>query len=496
MTSTHKRIPMAVLAALLSLSGGASALSAQQQNDSPAPAQQTESSSQTADQQQDTNSTPNDSQHRPPGPVGGVEEYRLKGLGLGRSFLIPSLSIRELYDTNTTNAATASTRVADTVTSISGSLSLEWLKRNSALDLDYQTGGFLYNTQTQSNGVVQQLSVTDKFYFRRWNILVGENFSYLPDASIGLGGLANGIGGGLGGGGGLPGVGGGVTNWNPFLLPGQSIQSNNIARLVSSSVVQLQYTLGARSSLDGTLSVGFVHFPDNNLLNSRQISPRIGYNRALTARDTVVLGYTAAIFNFSGGSSGFTSHTIRIGYRRIVTGHLFATVEGGPVISTFGTPVGMTTVPGGTTRISWGFRTKLDYLMRRSSLRVDYGHRLTEGSGLLLGADADTVTVLYVRDLTRVWSGGLTGSFAHNSGLTQTLGTTAQNNATQFNTWNVGVNVSRPIGRYSRFELRYFVLRQTSNTTVCAGSLTCGAVALGQNISVAFNWSTRPINLE
>lgn len=496
MTSTQKRIPMVALAALLGLCGGAAALSAQQQNDSPAQAQQTESSSQAGDQQQDTGSTPNDSQQRPPGPVGGVEDYRLKGLSLGRSFLVPSLSLRELYDTNTTNAATASTRRADTVTSLSGSLSLELLKRNSTLDLDYQAGGFLYNTQTQSNGVVQQLSVTDKFYLHRWSILVGENFSYLPDASIGLGGLANGIGGGLGVGGVLPGVGGGVTNFNPFLLPGQSIQSNNVSRLVSSSVVQLQYTLGARSSLDGTLSVGFVHFPDNNLLNSRQIAPRIGYNRAITAKDTIVLGYSAAIFNFSGASSGFTSHTVRIGYRRIVTGRLSATVEGGPAISTFGAPAGMTAVPGGATRISWAIRTNLEYLMRRGSLRVDYGHRLTEGSGLLLGADSDRVDFFYLRDLTRIWNGGLSGTFAHNHGLTQTLGTTAMNIATQFNTWNVGVNVSRPIGRHSRLEFRYYVSRQTSNTNVCASGLTCGAVALGQNISVAFNWTTRPINLE
>jgi hypothetical protein len=482
---------MTALLALLGLSGGSSPLFAQQQDNSQAqPQQQAESSSQAVEQQQDVNNPANTGQPAP-GPVGGVEGYRLEGVNLGRSFLLPSFRFQELYDTNTTNAMTTSASHSDSVTALSGSLSLQFFKRRSTLDLDYQAGGFLYNTQTQSNAVTQQLGLIYKIGLRRWNILLGEHFSYLPDASFGLGGL------GIAGGGvGLPGVGGGVTNFNPFFIPGQFIQTGNISRLVSSSVAQVLYTVGPRSSLDGTVILGFIDSPSSSLLNSRNITARFGYNRALSGKDTVVIGYSVSFFAFGGGNSGFKSHTFRFGYRRLITGRLLATAEGGPVISTFSAPTGMTTVPGGSPHVSWGLRSGLDYAIQRGSLNFTYGHRLNAGSGLLLGANADTFTLSASRDLSRLWTASLNGGFARSTSLSQTSGMTPSSSQAVFNNWIAGAGLSRPIGRYSHLQLRYSISRQTSNVTMCANNLACGSVALRQVVGVVFNWSTRPIAIQ
>ena len=170
-----------------------------------------------------------------PGPVGGVEAFRFPGPTLGHSFIVPRLSLQEVYDTNAGYAATSGASQGDAITTITGGLSLQWVKRNSTLSLDYFTGGLLYNTQQQPNGVVQQLGVTEKLTLRRWNLLFGENFSYSPNSAFGLGGLGY-LGGGTSG---LPGI-GGVTGFNPNQTPTQTIVSPNVSQFSSASMFQAQ----------------------------------------------------------------------------------------------------------------------------------------------------------------------------------------------------------------------------------------------------------------
>jgi len=426
-----------------------------------------------------------------PEPVGGVEQYRVEGPGLGRSYYIPRLTVQELYDTNPGYSSTSGGSQADAVTSITGGLTLQLLKRNSAFSLDYSSEGLIYDTGVEPNAVVQQLGVTEKLTLRRWKLLLAENFSYLPESALLLGGL--GYTGGAAAG--LPGV-GVVTNINQYLQQSQTITSPSVKQLSSSSAFQAQYDLGAGSSLSGSVVAGFLHFFGSSLLDSRDIYGRFEYDRALTRRDTLTFSYAITRLDYSSAAPGFTSHSFQVGYRRLLTGRLNFSVLAGPTISHFPTQTGMTTVPGGSNLVNWFLSSSLGYLTRRGGISVQYSHGIAGGSGFFVGTEADQLSANFSRRFNKSWSATINGGFARNSSLQQTTPGTTSLGSLTFNDWSAGATLSRTVARYSTLSFIYNAIRQTGNTTTCAMGLACGPVALTQVIGITFNWSTRPLKLE
>ena len=425
-----------------------------------------------------------------PGPVGGVEQYRFPGPTLGRSFIVPRFSLQEVYDTNAGYSVTPGASQGDEITTVNAGLSLQWIKRDSTFSLDYSTGGLLYNTQQQPNGVVQQLGVTEKLSLRRWNLLFGESFSYLPNSAFGLGGLGY-LGGGTSG---LPGI-GGVTGFNPSQIPTQTIVSPNVAQFSSANIFQAQYLINGSSSVNGSVVVGFLHFFGADLLNTRSVSARFGYDKSLTPRDTLSLSYLASVLSYPSGIPGFTSNYIQAGYRRILTGRLQFSVSAGPSITHFSPMTGQTTVPGGANLVQWSLFSSLNYALRDGGLSAQYAHGVVGGSGYLIGAASDQFSGSFSKHITRVWKGSLTGGYARNGAFQQT---TAGMPLTlpAFDFWYVGGALSRPVGHYSSLSFSYNASRQTSNTTVCINKVACGPIALVQVVGVTYNWSTRPFKLE
>jgi len=425
-----------------------------------------------------------------PGPVGGVEGYQVPGASLGHSYAVVRFGLQEVYDSNTAYATTTSGSQASSVTTLTGGLSLQWLKRDSTFSLDYTSEGLIYNPQFVSDGTVQQLGVTEKVAARRWNLLFGENFSYLPNSAFGLGGLGylNGISG-------FPGT-GGVTSFNPSQVPTQTIVAPSVSQFSSTSMFQAQYLINGRSSINGSVVVGFLHFFGDNLLNTRDVNARFGYDLSLTPRDTLNFSYMATILDYpSGGIPGFTSHYAQVGYRRYLTGRLQFFVSAGPVISHFSPMMGQTTVSGGANYVSWSLQSTLDYVLRKGRISGSYTHGVAGGSGYFAGSTSDQFSGNYSQKLGRFWSFSFLGGYAHNGAIQQTL-TTGVSPSAAFDYWFAGVNVSRSIGRNASLSFNYNVSEQTTNTTVCANMLACGPIALTQVAGMTLNWSSRPHKLD
>jgi hypothetical protein len=429
-----------------------------------------------------------------PGPVGGVEQYRFPGPSLGHSFLVPRFSLQEVYDTNVGYATTSGASTADAITSITGGLSLQWIKRKSTLSLDYSSQGLIYDRQTQPNGVIQQLGVTEKVSLQRWNLLFGENFSYLPNSAFGLGGLGY-TGGNTGVSlSGLPGT-GGVTNFNPFYVPTQTIVSPNVSELSSATSFQAQYFINGSSSLNGSVTVGFLHFLGADLLNTRDVTARFGYDKSITRRDTLTFSYMATILDYPSGIPGFTSHYIQAGYRRFLTGRLQFSVSAGPSITHFSPITGQTTVPGGANLVQWSLLSSLNYALRNGSLTASYIHGVAGGSGYLVGSTEDQFSGTFSNRIARIWTATLTGGYAHNGAFQQTTAG-IPSSSPAFDFWYVGGSLLRPLRHYSSLSFSYNASRQTANTTVCVNRLACGPIALLQVVGVTYQWSTRPYKLE
>jgi hypothetical protein len=452
-----------------------------------------ESSSQTApvspyDQALQPQTPPQDER----GPINGVEQPRLGGLSLGKSLLIPSLSFQETFDTNSQNAGTAATRVRESITTISGGLNLQWMGKNSALKLGYVGSGFLYDTTSQSHQFLQGLNVSESFTLRRWTVLIGDNFSYIPQSLYGLGGYGFDSGSQVTPPGGNFGAGTGGTSFNPYFLPGQSIQGN--ARRISNSTLgQVSYLMGPRSSLNLSTSFSVVHFLDPGFINSRSAILNAGYDFKMNARNSVGFSYGASLFRYAGSGNGFTTHTVYFNYSRRITGRLIAVVGAGPAIFTSTGLAVPPATPAGT-QVSWSVNSSLSYLTPRGSIEASYSRHTSEGSGLLLGAQSNDVELAFNRQLNRIWSGSITGGYNRNDSLNQTLEATSS--ALRFSGWRAGLTLARPIGRYLRMQLRYEAGRQTSNATGCTTAVLCGSVSLRQTIGVAISWTYRPIALE
>ena len=77
------------------------------------------------------------------------------------------------------------------------------------------TGGGMFSTGSNDSptGPIQELSLSDRFSFRRWTLAVFDQTGYLPESSFGFAGAA---------GAGFPGVGTGPGLGSGF-TPGQSI---------------------------------------------------------------------------------------------------------------------------------------------------------------------------------------------------------------------------------------------------------------------------------
>jgi hypothetical protein len=422
-----------------------------------------------------------------PGPIGGVEQYQLGAPSLGHSFVVPRLSLQEVYDSNSGYASSTGAAQQDAITSLTGGVNLQLQKRNSSLALDYAAIGLIYDLGTQSNSVAQQFGLTGKYTVRRWNFVFSENLSYLPNTQFGLGGLGY-I------------TSGGATALNPAYQSTGTIGTQNVYQLQSSTAVQATYAISARSSLSMSGSAGFLHyFGDDLLLDTRTVTAHVGFDRTVTARDTLNLSYTASIQTYPSDIQGFYSQYIQAGYRRLVTGRLYLSVSGGPVITHFDPQNGQTTVQGSQNTVDMSAAGTLTYLLRRGSINVQYTRQVTGGSGVLVGATSDQVTGNYLQQFGRAWTASFFGSFARNASFQQTaqagMMPLPATNAT-FNYWSAGASVSRPIGRYSTIRFSYNAQEQTANTTMCVNGVQCGAISLIQVIGVSFNWTTRPYKLD
>ena len=67
-----------------------------------------------------------------------------------------------------------------------GNLSLLKVWNGSQLALNYSGGGFVSTDSSQGNGYYQQLAFSQSFQWHRCRVQLLDQFSYLPQTSLGL----------------------------------------------------------------------------------------------------------------------------------------------------------------------------------------------------------------------------------------------------------------------------------------------------------------------
>ena len=405
-------------------------------------------------------------------PLTGAQELTLGSLSRP-SFLVPRLHFSELVDTNPAIAGTDTSFTA--LSTITGDLELQRRSRNAELDLQYQGGGAFYakrndfSALNQPNSVFQGIGVSQHLVFGRWSLLASDEVGYASTGASGLG-AASGLSLGSSGMGSLAGL-------NTSFLPAQNLLAQTGSRLSNSAVLEADYRFGPRSSITVTGNYGILHFPDGSLLDSDQKGVMVGYNRTLTAHDTIGASYGFTEFGYSNFDTSLRDHTFLMLYGRRVTGRLSLRMAGGATVVQY-----QGSVPAEST-VSWHAETGLQYRMRATDVSVSYARAVNGGSGVALGANSDVVQGQISRTILRRWAASTGVGYSRNNAL---------NSSFTFSTLSVNAGLRRQIGRYSGIDITYSLQRQ-SGAVSCLG---CGDESLRHVIGVGFDWGFRPIRLQ
>lgn len=417
-------------------------------------------------------------------PLSGVQYTSAENITNNRSYWQPRFDLSGSGDSNPAEGAASAGW--GTWTSFLGGVDIHRTAGASDLLLTYTGGGMYSNDAMAPSGTVQELGLSEKIIFRRSVLSIFDQLSYLPQASLGFGGV-----------GGVPLTGTGPVGLGPGFTAGQSILTGQGQNLSNSSVVQFERFLTPRSSVTMAGGYSLLHFFGNNLLDSGSPMFQGGYNYQLTKHDTLAFLYAFSDFHYTSVNQSIYTHSIEASYGLQVTGRLAFQIAAGPEFAIFNQPTGTSGGTGGgtgasnpsTTNLYWTLNTALNYQYQRTGLGLTYWHGVTAGSGVMAGAVNDSFTGSLMRRMSPMFSNGLTAGYARNSTLPAS-GSTAP--AMHFDYWFAGASLAHPLSDTLAVTLSYQMQYQTTSSNFCIGN-SCGTSFLRHLITVGLSWHQRPL---
>jgi hypothetical protein len=409
-------------------------------------------------------------------PLSGPEEITV-GLRHGaRNYVLPSLQVNVYGDSNQISAV-GGTRGLGMTGSVTGRLALQHVTRKNQLTIDYMAGGLLYSRNSDFNTMIHQFGITESIKGRRWELMLGDRASYLPESAFGFYGF-----GGLG-----LGVGSNLGNLNPNFSTNQTLFSSRGDRISNVTVAQVSYLASARSSFAVSGSYGLLRFLNSDGIESDHRMYTASYNYLLTRKDSLGIVYGYGQFRFRGVGFGIDDHFLQLSYGRRITGRMAFEVAAGPMVDVF-----RNFATASQRRYAWNAHSSLRYRLPRADLGFSYGHFTTNGSGVLFGAETDQFSGTIGVRLTRNWSGSIDPGYAHNTRLRQT---TTGNASVSFDSVYGGFSLRRSLGRYMDTSFRYSIQDQRVSLSGTPG-IGGGNTFVRHLFGVGFNWHTRPYDFD
>ncbi len=416
-------------------------------------------------------------------PISGLDLPGLESHGAPLSYLQAGVHVAESVDSNVSGALGGS--AVRSITRASGSLTLQRLWSNYDLALDYVGGVGYYDARGEGAKLVQALNLNQKIKWKRGQLTLRDNFSYLPEGNFGfaygsLGPQENLLGGGF--------LGGGA-----FGALGQ------VPRIMNLSAAEISQSLSPKSAITLTGGYGILHFTGKDpqgisFLGSSQVSLQAGYNRTISRHDQIALVYGYQGFRFSptaGAGTAFHTNVVQGMYGHRISGRMDFLVGAGPQITSITnfTFLG----PLRTNRLSVAGRASLRYAFPKTSLDLAFERYTTSGSGLFAGAQSNTVRFRASRPITRVWSGFVDVGYSHNSRL-QPAGSSV--NAKNYGYGFAGLGARRSLGRNFAVFGSYHFNELYFDSSFCAGLSPCARTSQRHVATFGLDWMPRPIRID
>lgn len=427
---------------------------------------------------QDQNDQSQDAMTPDTTPLTGAQSFTLGTPEVRHSYWLPGFSAQ-----NTAQSGQSGSNGWIWSSYLLATLSARVATRHSELRLNYSGGGSLTNSSTLPDSYYHGLSFSQTFNWNRWQLLFMDQLSYSPQSSFGFGG-GSGIS--------TPGVGGNLGASFPGLQnsydSGQSLFSAYGPRINNSFVTQADYDLTPRSSLTMAGSYGLLHFLNGNNLLGTNIDTRdaiasLGYNYAITSRDTIGVLYRFSEYQYVGTSETINVHTINLAYGKKITGRLAFQVFGGPDVTTFAVPIG-----GASEHSSFSGSASLTYGLERGEVALKYSHGVSGGSGAMIGSSRDAVDSQFSTRLFGRWETNLGLGYARNGAISGSTG--ASSSALQSLFVSAGLN--HQLSHTTSFTLSYMFGYQNASQSACPSG-GCGSNFTQHQIWMGFRWRARPM---
>lgn len=333
-----------------------------------------------------------------PLPLSGAQEVTL-GSTESPNFLFPSLRVFQMLETNPAGPGTP----AASATAVYGGVILQRDRRRSQTRLRFGGGETFYPSQSRLNSNYENLSVEQTIAWRRWEFLFASELFHSPRTNFGdlehytrPAQLID------------------ETGISQLVIPDQSIFTQQLARLSVSSLGEARYRLGSQTSF--TASVGFseLRFLVGGLANVNQFTFLTGINHALNARDTVTLAYGHNVFDLHGITHSIDVDFVEAVYGHQLTGKLLFDMSLGPEV--------LHDAFGSGRHLFVGGHSSLEYKAAKGDLMLTFLRSITAGSGVLLGAQTNTIELSVSRTLSRNWAGSASLGYARNANLENASG--------------------------------------------------------------------------
>ncbi len=414
-------------------------------------------------------------------PLAGAQQISLGISPIEHSYWQPMVSVYSTLDSNPLGQGHGWVNFE----SFMGSVALHRQSARNDLSLVYAGGGTVSSSSDVGNTVLQQLEVGDKIALRRADISFFNSTTYIPEASFGYGGL---------GGVSLPGT--GMLGLGQF-VPQQSILAARDQRVSNADLGQVNYRLSRRTSVTLLGGYSLLHFLGGGYYDFREPMLQAGYNYQWTPKDTVAFLYRFDDFQFTGLGESIRDNRADLSYGRRVTGRIAFQVQAGPEAVFFSIPNSTTPGTGGpgvvttgnpSSQLLWNLDSSFRYGVERGGFSLSYSHGVNGGSGILIGAVANTLQLGATRILSQTLTADARFGYARNTSLNGPVQLVANRD---YDYWFGGADASRAFGRYLTLVVGYQFQHQTSNALVCIGG-DCGTFTRNL-ISVGLTWQDHPI---
>jgi len=453
---------------------------AQQDTGTPKPAAKTEIPLPTG-YDQDTNPQP-DAVMPDTRPLTGAQEFSVGTEPARHSYWAPGFRFANFWQSNPVGAGQGSGWASTSY--LVGTLSVRQNWIHSSLAANYSGGGTFSTAPSSSNlnGGYQQLGLVQEFDWNRWKLSFLDQFSYTTSSTFGFGGGTNID---------LPGIGGTLGSDLPGLqnnyVPNQSVFGSIGTRYSNGGVVQMEYLFSRRSSIVVSGSYGILRFTQSGNIDVNDAIFSAGYNYLITPKDHIGVVYHFSNYRYLGDPQAFSDHSVQLAYGRKLTGKLGLQLFGGPEITVFRIPLG-----GETQRVGGAGGAGLVYAFSKGDFGLTYSHGLTGGSGLLVGSSSNQVQVQVARQLARSYRGQTAFGFARNKSLEPSNSLIP---GQTYDGYYVNAGINHTLGRTMNMNIGYTFQKQTASLQFCP-TTACGATYTQHQVSIGFDWHTRPYVIE